>query len=179
MILNNNEHSPLKQTMSIDTVFARLSACLLILCAVTFGCTPQPGTHYGAHMGSESTGVVSSVPNDRLTLDLSPSAEQIHRAVMREHLEAVQEIVGALAHGDFSKAEDITKTQLGFTKHREAMRRQEPEAFSPAYHDLAMAHHEAAEELAYVIPSQDFKQILLKLDRTLEMCVACHRAFKL
>jgi hypothetical protein len=98
---------------------------------------------------------------------------------MREHLEAVQEIVGALAHGDFSKAEDITKTQLGFAKHREAMRRQQPEAFPPAYHDLAMAHHEAAEELTLVIPSQDFKQILLKLDRTLKACVACHRAFEL
>jgi hypothetical protein len=130
-------------------------------------------------MGSENTGVVKSVPNGHLTLDLSPSAEQIHRAVMREHLEAVQEIVSALAHGDFSKAEDITRNQLGFAKHREAMRRQQPEAFPPAYHDLAMAHHEAAEELAHAILSQDVKQILLKLDRTLETCVACHRAFEL
>ncbi|MGV7229510.1 MAG: hypothetical protein ACQ9IQ_12710 [Nitrospirales bacterium] len=130
-------------------------------------------------MGSENTSVVNPVPNDHLTLDLSPSAKQIHRAVMREHLEAIQEIVGALAKGDFSKAEDITRTQLGFAKHREAMRRQQPGAFPPAYHDLAMAHHEAAEELAHVIPSQDLKQILLKFDRTLEACVACHRAFKL
>lgn len=90
-----------------------------------------------------------SLLNDRLTLELSPS-----------------------------KAEDITRNQLGFAKHGEAIRRQQPEAFPPVYHDLAMAHHEAAEELAHVIPSQDFKQILLKLDRTLEACVACHRAFE-
>jgi len=59
------------------------------------------------------------------------------------------------------------------------MQRQKPEAFPPAYHDLAMAHHEAAEELAHVIPSQDYKQILLRIDKTLEACVACHRAFEL
>ena len=165
--------------MSMDTIFTRLFAWFLVSCVATLSCTHQPGTHHGAHMGSGNTGVANSLPNDHLTLDLSPSAEQIHRVVMREHLEAIQEIVGALAQGDFSKAEDITRTQLGFAKHREAMQRQQPEAFPPTYHDLAMAHHEAAEELAHVIPSQDFKQILLKLDRTLETCVACHRAFKL
>lgn len=179
MILGNDESPSLKRTMSMHTVFTRLFAWFLVSCVATLSCTHQPGTHHGAHMSGEKVGVVESLPNDHLTLDLSPSAEQTHRAVMREHLEAIQEIVGALAHGDFSKAEDITRTQLGFAKHREAMRRQQPEAFPPAYHDLAMAHHEAAEELAHVIPSQDLKQILLKLDRTLEACVACHRAFKL
>jgi hypothetical protein len=98
---------------------------------------------------------------------------------MREHLEAIQGIVRALAQGDFSKAEEITRNQLDFAKHRKAMGRQQPEVFPPVYHDLAMAHHEAAEELAHVIPSQDFKKILLKLDRTLEACVACQRAFEL
>jgi hypothetical protein len=165
--------------MSRYTVFTSLSGWLLVSCVVTLGCTHQPGTHDVAHMGGGNAGVVESVPNERLTLDLSPSAKKTHRAVMREHLEAIHEIVGALAQGDFSKAEEITRTQLGFAKHREAMRRQQPEAFPPVYHDLAMAHHEAAEELAHVIPSQDYKQILLKLDKTLEACVACHRAFEL
>ena len=165
--------------MNMYTVFTRLSAGLLVSCVITLGCTHQPGAHDGAHMGGGNAGVVKPVTNDRLTLELSPSAEKVHRAVMREHLEAIQEIVRALAQGDFPKAEDITRTQLGFAKHREAMRRQQPEAFPPVYHDLAMAHHEAAEELAHVIPSQDFKQILLKLDRTLEACVTCHRAFEL
>ena len=150
MIVKKHESPSLKQTIRIYTVFTRLSACLLVWCVATLSCTHQPGTHHGAHMGSENTSVVNSVPNDRLTLELSPS-----------------------------KAEDITRNQLGFSKHREATRRQQTEAFPPAYHDLAMAHHEVAEELAHVIPSQDFKQILLKLDRTLKAYVACHRAFEL
>jgi len=179
MILEYHESSLLKRTMSKYTAFTRLSACLLVSCFAMLSCTHQPKTHHGAHMSGEKVVVVESVSNDRLRLELSPSAKQTHRAVMREHLEAIQEIVSALAKGDFSKAEDITRTQLGFAKHREAMRRQQPEAFPPLYHDLAMAHHEAAEELATVIPSQDINQILLKLDKTLNTCVTCHRAVEL
>ena len=72
----------------------------------------------------------------------------------------------------------MTETHLGFFKHRQAMMEQKPEDFPPAYHDLAMAHHQAAEELARVIPSQDLHAILPKLDGVLKACVACHLAFK-
>lgn len=50
------------------------------------------------------------------------------------------------------------------------MARQQPEKFPPAYHDLAMAHHEAAEELGRVMPTHDLKQILPKLDGLLSLC---------
>ncbi len=46
--------------------------------------------------------------------------------------------------------------------HRQAMAQQQPENFPPAYHDLAMAHHEAAEELER-ISTKDLKQILPQL----------------
>lgn len=165
--------------MSSYTVYIRLSAWLLLLCIVTFGCSHHSRSHDGTHISNGNAGASESVQNDRSVLKLSPSAKKVHRAVMREHLEAIHEIVGALAEGNFSKAEHITMTQLGFAKHREAMRRQQPESFPPTYHDLAMTHHEAAEELAQVMASQDIQQILLKLDRTLEACVTCHRAFEL
>ena len=41
-----------------------------------------------------------------------------------------------------------------------------------------MAHHEAAEELARVIPSRDLKKILPRLDGVLKACVACHLEYK-
>jgi hypothetical protein len=62
--------------------------------------------------------------------------------------------------------------------HRQAMAQQHPEQFPPAYHDLAMAHHEAAEELAHIIPSKDMKQILPRFNNVLKACVACHLEFK-
>ena len=62
----------------------------------------------------------------------------------------------------------------GFT----AMAQQQPENFPPAYHDLAMAHHAAAEELAGIIPTKDLKQILPQFNNVLKACVACHLEFK-
>jgi len=142
------------------------------------GCSHQPGTHDGTHMSNGHASAGESLQNDRSAFNLSPSAEKAHRAVMLEHLESIHEIVSALAQSNFSKAEDITRNQLGFAKHREAMRRQQPENFPLAYHDLAMAHHEAAEELAQAMPSHDLKEILPHLERTLRACVVCHRTYQ-
>ena len=179
IILENHESSSHKQTMNKGTVFATLTSGFLISCIVMFGCSHQAGTHDGTHMSQGHADAMESVQNERSAFKLSPSAEKVHRAVMREHLEAIHEIVSALAEANFSKAEHITTTQLGFAKHREAMRQQQPEAFPPIYHDLAMAHHEAAEELAHAMPSHDLKEILPHLERTLLACVACHQAFEL
>ena len=41
-----------------------------------------------------------------------------------------------------------------------------------------MAHHEAAEELARIIPTKDLKQILPQYNNVLKACVACHLEFK-
>jgi cytochrome c556 len=58
------------------------------------------------------------------------------------------------------------------------MAQQHPDQFPPEYHDLAMAHHEAAEELARIIPTKDMKQILPRFNGVLKACVACHLEFK-
>ena len=68
--------------------------------------------------------------------------------------------LNALVEEDYELARGLTETHLGFFMHRQAMASQQPEHFPPAYHDLAMAHHAAAEELARIIPTKDLKQIL-------------------
>lgn len=139
-------------------------------------------------------------PNPYLTSDtrysipLSPSAGKEHRAVMLQHLETIQVIVNALVEEDYELAKGLTESHLGFFMHRQPFSPaqpqarqdaplpgapQQPENFPPAYHDLAMAHHEAAEELARVIPTKDLKQILPRFNNVLKACVACHLEFKL
>jgi len=124
-------------------------------------------------------------PNPYLTSDtrypipLSPPAGKQHRVVMLQHLETIQGIVSALVEEDYELAKGLTQTHLGFFRHRQAMASQQPENFPPAYHDLAMAHHQAAEDLAQIIPTKDLKQILPKFDGVLKACVACHLEFKL
>jgi hypothetical protein len=115
----------------------------------------------------------------RHSIPLSSPAGKEHRAVMLQHLETIQVIVNALVIEDYELAKGLTELHLGFFMHRQAMAHQQPENFPPAYHDLAMAHHEAAEELARIIPTKDLKQILPKFNNVLRACVACHLEFKL
>ncbi|MGZ9139635.1 MAG: cytochrome c [Nitrospira sp.] len=98
--------------------------------------------------------------------------------MMLQHLETIQVIVNALVEEDYELAKGLTESHLGFFQHRQAMAHQEPEKFPAAYHDLAMAHHEAAEELARIIPTKDLKQILPPLNNVLKACVACHVEYK-
>lgn len=119
------------------------------------------------------------LPDVRTPISLGPAAQQEHRAVMLQHLETIQAIVAALADEDYRLAQGLTESHLGFFMHRYAMARQEPADFPPAYHDLAMAHHAAAEKLADVMPTKDLKQILPEFNNVLKACVACHLEYRL
>lgn len=115
----------------------------------------------------------------RQPISLSAAAGREHRAVMLQHLETLQVIMNALVEEDYELARGLTETHLGFFMHRQAMASQQPEQFPPAYHDLAMAHHAAAEELARIIPTKDLKQIMPQFNNVLRACVACHLEYKL
>ncbi len=114
----------------------------------------------------------------RHPIPLSSPEGKEHCAVMLQHLESIQVIVNALVEEDYELAKGLTESHLGFFMHRQAMAQQQPENFPPAYHDLAMAHHAAAEELARIIPTKDLTQILPKFNNVLKACVACHLEFK-
>ena len=146
---------------------------LAVLCAGLFAACIEVEPQYG---DQRSNPYLTS--DTRHPIPLSPSAGREHRAVMLQHLETIQVIVNALVEEDYELAKGLTESHLGFFMHRQAMARQQPENFPPAYHDLAMAHHEAAEELARVIPSKDLKQILPRFNDVLKACVACHLEYK-
>ena len=81
-------------------------------------------------------------------------------------------------HGPLERAGGLTELHLGFFKHRGAIQQQRLENFPPPYHDLAMAHHQAAEDLAQVLPSGDYDHIMPKLNGVLRACVACHLQYR-
>jgi hypothetical protein len=144
-----------------------------VLCVVlSAGCT-EVDRHHG-----EQRSTPDRTSDTRHTIPLSSPAGREHRAVMLQHLETIQAIVNALVEEDYELAKGLTESHLGFFMHRQAMASQQPENFPPAYHDLAMAHHAAAEELARVIPTKDLKQILPQFNNVLKACVACHLEYK-
>lgn len=98
---------------------------------------------------------------------------------MREHLEAIRDIVDGVRRQEFEQVARVAHDELGFSKHRQAMKQEAGATFPSKYHELAMAHHQEAEDLAKMISSEDLKTILPQLERTIGACVACHRAYKL
>jgi hypothetical protein len=130
-------------------------------------------------MDKEASPSSTMKPDERIALSLGAAAEGGLKLTMREHLEALQMIVAALGQEDFERAARVAQEELGFRKHHQAMQREAGATFPPKYHDLAMAHHQVAEDLAQAIPSRDMKKILPQLDRTMKACVACHQAYKL
>lgn len=144
-----------------------------VLCAVfSVGCAEVD------RLNGEQRSIPYLTSDTRQPIPLSSPAGREHRAVMLQHLETIQVIVNALVEGDYELAKGLTESHLGFFMHRQAMAQQQPENFPPAYHDLAMAHHAAAEELARIIPTKDLKQILPQFNNVLKACVACHLEFK-
>lgn len=117
--------------------------------------------------------------DERAVLGLGPvaEAEAGMKLTMREHLEAIRDIVAALGRQDFERAAKVAHDELGFPKHLEAMKGEAGATFPPKYHELAMAHYQEAEDLAKVIPSKDFKTILPQLEKTIGSCVSCHQAY--
>jgi len=135
--------------------------------------------HQHDHREAQNRAPAESHKDERVALGLDPSMEAALKLTMREHLEAIREIVGALGRQEFEKAASIAHQELGFPKHHQAMELEARATFPPRYHELAIAHHEEAETLANEIPSMDVQRILPQLEKTIGACVSCHRAYKL
>jgi hypothetical protein len=133
------------------------------------------------HKPSTSLDTIHALSREdaRAPLGIAPTAAAGLQLTMREHLEAIHDIVAALGQQDFEQAAKVAREELGFLKHHQAMQRESGATFPPKYHELAMAHHQQAEDLAKVISSKDFRTILPQLERTIGACVSCHRAYKL
>jgi hypothetical protein len=117
--------------------------------------------------------------DSRVALSVQPAIADSVRLTMREHLDALRALVAALAQEEYESAAVIAHEDLGFPKHHQAMMREQGAMFPPKYQELAMAHHQEAENLAQIIPSKDLKRILPHLERTMKACVACHETYKL
>lgn len=135
--------------------------------------------HKHGHPANKEEAPTGSRQDERVALDLSEQASAAMKLTMREHLEAIRDIVAALGRQDFERATKVAHDELGFPKHHQAMQREGGAMFPPKYHQLAMAHHQAAEDLAKVIPLKDLKTILPQLEKTIGACTSCHQAFRL
>ena len=167
----------MKRERTVKQVKASAGMVITVILGVSVGLSIAEMDHHASHAGESAMPKRSGTK--LMTLDLPPAAKEGLKLTMREHLEAIDAIVGALGREDFAGAATLTNEELGFPKHHVAMQREQGATFPPEYHELAMAHHQAAEALGAVIPTKDLKQILPHLEETIHACVKCHQVFRL
>lgn len=112
----------------------------------------------------------------RADLPLLPAMAQHQKENMRDHLQAVQEIVEALGQRDFSGVERAA-SRIGYS---EAMGRTctHMGAGAPGFTEQALHFHHTADTIGAAAKSADDGAVLRALGATLHACNGCHAGFK-
>ena len=124
----------------------------------------------------------SSAPHELERLDvrkpvpLLPVMAHHQKQSMREHLEAVQQIVAALAIDDFAGAEKAAK-RIGFSESMGRMC-EHLGAGAPGFTEHALAFHHTADGISLAAARRDKPGVLAALSATLSACTTCHASYK-
>lgn len=114
--------------------------------------------------------------DSRKPVPLLPMMANHQKQNMREHLVAVQQIVGALATDDFAAIEQASK-RIGFSEQMGQMC-QHMGAGAPGFTEQALQFHKTADGITAAAQAKDKAAIVQALDATLKTCTACHDTWK-
>lgn len=112
----------------------------------------------------------------RAPVPLLPMMARHQKENMRAHLGAVEQIVGAVAHGDFAAVEQGA-TVLGLSPEMEQMCNHMGIG-APGFTDRALAFHKSADAIGAAAREKDQAKVLAALDLTLQACTGCHETYK-
>ena len=111
----------------------------------------------------------------RTSLELSPEMKQHQLSNMRDHLEAVNSIIGLMSENKFEDASKIAHTKLGLTPEMQQM----CSMFGDEkFMKLGFAFHKSGDDLGDVLHTKDAKASLRALNKTMQYCVECHATYR-
>jgi len=114
-------------------------------------------------------------PDERISLGMQGPRKQHQLAMMRSHLEAVSDIVDALARGEFDSAAQTAQVKLGMTPQ---MKRMCNGFQNEDFRNLALAFHASADDLAKALKTHDTSASLQALHVTMQYCTSCHSTYR-
>ena len=112
----------------------------------------------------------------RTPVPLLPMMANHQKQNMRDHLSAVQEIVGASAQGDFAGVIKAA-SRIGYSVQMGQMCTHMG-AGAPGFTEQALAFHRTADTIAVAAKANDSNGVMRALDATLQACTQCHSAFR-
>jgi hypothetical protein len=111
----------------------------------------------------------------RISLGLPAPMKQHQLTNMREHVVAIQAIVGLIADSKFEDAAKIAHKQLGLSPEMQSMCSMfENDKFKA----LGFAFHQSGDDLGDVLQTRDVHASLRALNKTMGYCVECHSTYR-
>ncbi|MFM2057717.1 MAG: hypothetical protein RLY71_2102 [Pseudomonadota bacterium] len=102
---------------------------------------------------------------------------------MRDHLQALADIQGALAKGAFDQVAEVAEQRLGMTSLKAHGAHESSRYMPQGMQDIGTTMHHSASQLALeaqnAAATGDIKPVLAALARTTQACTACHAAYRL
>lgn len=158
---------------------------IALLASCTRDAPPAPVATTGAVASSVPSTSTSAVApavdaldrmDGRTPVPLLPMMANHQKQNMREHLVAVQEIVGAVAKKDFATVEE-SAGRIGFSEPMGAMCTHMG-AGAPGFTEQALSFHHTADKIGAAAKKRDADAVLAALNETLTTCTTCHQTFK-
>ncbi len=146
-----------------------LTLTILLLTGTFAYAEDQPLHHHPLMQDMEVT------KDSRTTLNLRAPVREHQLSMMREHLQAVNDIISDIARGKFEDASQIAHQKLGLTPEMKKMCNRYHNA---DFRKLGLAFHQSADELGDVLKTGDINKSLKALNATMNYCLQCHATFR-
>jgi hypothetical protein len=112
----------------------------------------------------------------RVPVPLLPMMANHQKQNMRDHLHAVQDIVGGIEAGDFEAIARAAAT-IGYSEQMGQMCNHMG-AGAPGFTDQALRFHHTADTISAAARKRDMQGVVGALGETLATCTGCHATFK-
>lgn len=156
-----------------------ITKILILFVIISFSCNStedkkslEKEEHKMEHTGHHNM----KLPDDeRVSLEVTGQRAKHQLMNMRDHVEAVQEILAYLSQEDYDNASIVASKRLGLTKQMQMM----CSSFgNEEFEDLGFGFHNSADKMSEVFKTKDMNKSLEALSVTMNYCVTCHAKFK-
>ena len=111
----------------------------------------------------------------RVSLELNAMQKNHQKTIMRDHLDAVQNIITLLSSDKYKEASKLAYERLGSTTK---MRLMCASFGDKNFENLGLEFHKSADKMSEIFKTRNKEQSLKALSNTMNYCVQCHATYQ-
>jgi hypothetical protein len=126
-----------------------------------------------------ATGVVHAGDDERAFVQMPAMMQEHMLSNMRDHLAALNEILGEMAAGELDRAADIAESRLGMSSLERHGASHMAGMMPDGMRRVGSSMHKAASRFALKAQEADVLNAYASLSEVTAACVACHSAYRI